>query len=199
MERTNTKRITKKWLEDHSACTSGIEYWLTLDKKHRHDPVWLMNHAINSDNKVLLNYANWLIARVLSRKNALRYAVFAARQVLHLVKDQDASLKAIEAAEAVIKKDSAENREKARKAAADAARAVAYANYAAADAADAAADAARAVAYANYAAAAAADAADAVAYANYAAADAARAVADAARKEMNIKILKYGIKLLEGN
>jgi hypothetical protein len=189
MKKVNTKRVTLGFLEKHDACEEGVEYWETLPKEKRYDPVWLINHAIDSGDEDLLNHANWLITRVLSRKNALRYPVFAARQVLHLEKNQDSALKAIEAAEAVIKKDSEVNREKARKAA-SAASDAAYAAYTAAYAAYTAADAA-------VAAAAAADAADAAADA----ADAADAAADAdptaARKEMKIKILKYGLELLK--
>ena len=112
-------------------------------------------------------WANWLIVRLMTHSQKVEYAIFAAEQVINLYE----------------KKYPSDNRpRKAINAAKEWLKNPSNKNKNAA--ADAAADAA---AYAAYAAAAAA--ADA-AYAAYAA-DAAAADA------MRIKILKYGIKLLE--
>jgi hypothetical protein len=127
----------------------------------------------------------------MKRKQYLKYAVYAARQVLNIYEKEypndDRPRKAIEAAKKCIKNDTEKNRDAAYAAYAAAAAAAAAASYAAyaASAAAAASDAAYA---AN--AAASADAA----YASYAAADYAAAYA---RKNMKIKILNYGIKLLK--
>ena len=118
-----------------------------------------------------LDWANWTIVRIMNYKQYVSYAVYAAEQVIDIYEkkypDDDRPRKAIEAAKKCIENPSKEN------------KAAAYA----------AADAVYAAAYAAYAAYAAADADAAYAYA---AADAAYA-----RKEMKIKILNYGIGLLE--
>ncbi len=160
------------------------------------------------------DWADWLIVEVMTRPQYLKYAIYSAKQVIGIFEkkypDDDRPRKAIEAAEKVLKSDTEENRRAAHAAyiVADAA----HAAYIVADAADAAADAAYtaytvadtaytaayaaayAAADATYAATyAAADAADAAADAAYAAADAA---ADAAKKNMQLKILNYGLKIL---
>ena len=164
-------KLTKNWLTEKGACLDGRKY----AKKNLIglSEVEVVRNLIESKN---LKWANWFIVRTMTYKQYVSYAVYAAEQVIDIYEKKHPDNKkprlAIEAAKKCIDNPSDEN----KKAAADA-----YA-----DAADAYADAA---AYADAYAAAAAAAADA-AYAAYAA-DAAAADA------MRIKILKYGIKLLE--
>jgi len=193
-------KLTKRWLEGKNACLGGIRYFESLKTTSIDE---LFNNAIKDER---FSDTNWVISRKLKRKDKIRYAVFAAKQVIDIYEekypDDNRPRKAIEAAERCIEKDIKNN----RAAAADAAYAYAAADAAYADAAYAAyADAAAAAAYT---AAAAADAAYAYAYAAaaYAAADAAAyAYADAAyvsndviKKEMYVKILTYGFELLKG-
>jgi len=132
--------------------------------------------------------------RVMTYKQYVSYAIFAAEQVIDIYEKKypkDTRLRAaIAAAKKCIKDPSDGNKKAAAAYDADAAA------YAAAYDADAAAYAA---AYAAYAADAAAYAAYAAAYdAAYAAyaADAAAYAADAAADAMRLKILEYGLKLL---
>jgi hypothetical protein len=168
--------ITKEWLQEQQACSSGIKWFLNQDKT---DSIEVLDALINQDN---LPDANWLIVRLMDRQQKIRYAIFAAEQVLHIFENKYPENKrpglAIEAAKKVLENDTEENRNAA---AAAAAAAAAYA--AAAAAAAAAYAAAAAAADAAYTAAAAADAAYAAAYAD-------------ARKEMRIRILNYGKELL---
>ena len=155
-------KISKRWLQKKSACTEGMVIidWVVANCKNGEavDVIRaLMDHR--------LDWANWLIVRVMDRPQKLAYAIFAAEQVIDIFEkkypNNKAPREAIEAAKAVLENDTQENRDIAaikRRAAADA-----------------------------YAAAAAADAADA----------AAAADADAARKQMQIKILEYGLSLLK--
>jgi len=180
------KKVTTKFLENNNACSGGFRWWDANCK------------GLSTEDQLLklVNYradwANWLMSRLLNRKDKIRYAVFAAELVINIYEKEHpnnkAPRKAIEAAKEVIKRDTQSNRNNA----AYAAYAAAYAAYAA----DAAADAA---AYAAYAADAAADAAAYAAYAAYAA-DAAADAADAAdvKKEIQLKIINYGITLLRG-
>lgn len=179
-------KITKKWLQKLNACSDGVEWF---EEQATTDPVELIKYAIKSDNGDILNYANWGIIKYFKnkRKYLVRYALYAAKQVLYVFEDKHPDDKrprqAIRAAEKWLKYPTKKNR--------DAAYAVADAAYDAATRADyhaarAACAAARAADYA------AVRTTDAVTYAvNYAVTDAG------ARKETKIKVLKYGIKLIK--
>src|SRR3990167_8470025 len=151
--------------------------------------------------------ANWLIVQFMFHKESVKYAIFAAKQVLGIYEKKypkdDRPRKSIEAAKAWIKDPCGETKN-----AAHATNVAAYAAYAVDDAAadvtanataDAKANAAYAAANAAYAVA---DAAYAVANAAYAAAygtayAAAKATDDAAKIKLQEKILKFGIKLIK--
>ena len=172
--------ITNDFLTDTGACDDGIAWWR---KEQNHETFTILNRLIETHN---LNWANWLIVRVMERKQKNKYAVFAAQQVLDIYEkkypDDLRPRKAIDAALKCIGNDTEENRNASGAAAGAAAESAADA------AAGAAADAAYAAAYAAYAAAGAAA---------YAAAYAAYAAADAAAYALKIKVLNYGIELLK--
>jgi len=207
------KKVTKEFLIEKKACINGYEWWCENCQG-------LSN--VEQIKKLMygpdINWASWLIVRIFNTKQKQSYAIFAALQVIDIFEKKYPKDKrprnAIKAAIEVLKKSTVKNK-KAAYAAADAAAAAAYAADAAAyaaAAADAAADAAAYAAYAAaYAAAAAAaaaaytaadaaayDAAYAAAYAAYAAYAAADADVAAAKRKMKIKILNYGIQMLEG-
>ena len=189
--------ITKEWLEEKNACHEGQEWF---ENQKLSDGLEI-GKALMGEDKTKNEWANWLIVRIMERKQYLAYAIFAARQVLDIFEkkypEDNRPRLAIEAAEKCLREDSAAARAAAR-AAGDAARAAAVA--AAVDAWDAAVDAAGAAGAA--AGAAAVDAWAAARAAAVAAAvdawDAAWAAAgDAAMVEMQVRLLDYGIKLLE--
>jgi len=203
------KTITIEYLKEIDACVDGVKWWRGLKTT---DLKTILETAIASNDPTIIEYGNWLICRVFTHEQKVKYAVFAARQVLDIYEkkhpEDTAPRKAIEAAEAYLTNPTA-NTAYAARAAADAAYAAAHAAHAAdastnaARAADASTNAARAAAYAAYAARAAraaraaasvADVVDAV----YTARAAVHA-ADAAVKGMKIKILSYGLTLLEGD
>jgi len=175
-------KITRKWLEEKRACSVGKEWFVSEGIT---DPVKGIRNLVAKDH---WDWANWLIVRVMNRKQYLAYAIFAAEQVIDIFEkkypDDKRPRKAIDAAKAVLANDTPDTRS-----AADAA----YASYVASYAASYAAAAAAYAAYAAYAA----DAAYAAYAAEDAAADAAYATAADERRTMKIKILEYGIKLLE--
>ena len=190
--------ITVKFLKDERACTEGVD-WFKNQNETEH------TNVINALKKEgYFNWANWLIVRLLTHPKQIQYAIFAAEQVIEIFEKEFPNDKrprmAIEAARLVFKKDNKEN----RAAAGEAARAAGEA------AGDVARTAARAAAWAardaswaaRDAAGAARDASWAAGSAAWAAGEAAKAVAmaaarAAARKEMQSKILNYGLKLLE--
>ena len=166
------QQVTLEYLEGLNACLSGIRYYQTLGGIT--DPAQVIRACIRDEK---FSHARWLMARLLDRPGKIAWAIFSAEQVIEIYEKRypgnKAPRNAIEAAKAVLQNDSPESREAAR-----VARRAADATYA----------------YAAYAAAyAAADAADAAAYA----ADAADAADAASRREMRIRILEYGITLLE--
>jgi hypothetical protein len=200
-------KVTSEFLKEKNACVEGLR-WVTKNNLIGLEDIDFVKKLIENDQ---LNWANWLIVRVMNYNQYVSYAIFAAEQVISIYEkkypNDNRPYKAIEAARKCIENPTDKNKNAAAAAAADAAYAAADADAAAAAAYAAAAAAAyaayaaaAAAAYAAYAAAADAYAA-AAAYAAYAAAaDAYAAAADAyaaARKDMRIKILEYGLSLLE--
>ena len=178
-EEVATMRITKAWIEKWEPCQEAVD-WVYATGKGERDAIKILKLLI-SNNK--LDWANWMIVRLMSREQRLRYACYTAKLVLPIFEqaypDDKRPREAITAARRCIKNDTRENREKAAKAA-DAA-------YAACTAACAACgDDAEALSYAAY------YAANAAYYAAYYAAKAVDA-ADAITLE---KILAYGLRLL---
>ena len=185
------KTVTKEFLQKHDACNSGME-WVIENKLIGLTPKEFIDKLMTSGK---FSWANWLIVRLMNKKQKVMYAIFAAEQVLHIFEERYKNdlrpRKAVEAAKAYLKNPSKKTKQDAYAAAhaATAARAAAHAAsaaaYAYATAYAAAADA--------HAAAAAADAA-ADAYAAAYAADAADAYA--AEKQMQITIINYGLTLI---
>ena len=171
-------KITKEWLKEKGACSEGFEWWL----KHKESNIKKL--ALKLLKAERFDWANWMLTSCFDKTQNVKYAIFAAEQVIGIYEakypEDNRPRKAIEAAKAYLNNPTAR--------AADAAYAAADAAYAAARAADAAANAAaNAAEYAAYAAARAA------ANAAYAAAHAA----DAADVEMQKKIIEYGIILVK--
>ena len=167
--------ITDEWIAEHKPCGQAIKWW---DHKER-DPVKIAR-ALIAENK--LDWAHWLVVRILNRRQLVEYAIFAAEQVLPVFEEKYPNDKrareAIDAARRVLEDDTPKNRaaDVAAYAAAHAARAAAHAARAAAYAADAA-DAAYAAAYS-------ADAADAAAYSAAAKEKTLKKCADIIRKHI---------------
>jgi hypothetical protein len=203
------KKVTLKLLQKVGACSEAVDEFTGSYKSI--DSIELLEKMMRKrkDVRKYLEWANWLITKIMARKQYLAYAIYAAEQVLDICEKEhpgdDRPRKAIEAAKKVLKKDSQKNRTDAAYVAAYVADAATYAAYVAAYVADAvtyaadvaadavtyaadvaadvATDAAYVAAYVAYAADAAADAAtyaaDAATYATYAATYAADAAADA--------------------
>jgi len=172
------KTITVEWLQSKGACLESLEEW---HKETDHGTLTTLNRLIDKNPE----WGNWLICRLMNKKQAVKYAVFAAEQVIDIYEKAYPNDKrprnAIEAAKEYLKNPSKKT------------KAYAYAAYTAAYAAAYAAAyiAAYAAAYTAAYAAAYTAAYTAVYTAAYAAADADE------RRKMKAKILKYGIGLLE--
>jgi hypothetical protein len=194
--------IDLQFLKDKDACKEGIVYF----EKNIKEPIAareLIEKLLATKKREKMEWVSWLLCQLFNLPHYIQYAVFASEQVLPIFEAKYPSDKrpreAIEAAKKVALNDTEENRKIAARAAYVANEAANAANEAA-NAANAAAYAANAAAYAANAVAYAADyAADyAAAYVAYAAEAAANAVAyTAGGKEMLLKIISFGIGLLE--
>jgi len=117
--------LTVGWLRTHGACEDGVT-WFTAQSETA--PVAVLR-ALMQDKK--LNWANWLIVRVMTKKQYVAYAIYAAEQVIELYEkhypNDPRPRQAINAAKAYMKKPTA----RATGAAARAARAARAAAWAA--------------------------------------------------------------------
>jgi hypothetical protein len=194
-------KITLEWLEKQDACIEGVNWFKTQEEI---DGLKVVK-ALIADNQ--LDWANWTIVRIMKRKQYVTYAVFAAEQVAYLWKDKYPKEYAIwkkwvdsgckrGAAWAAARDASWAAGAAARDASGAAARDAAG-SAAGAAAGDAAGAAAWAAARDAWAAGAAARDASWAAWSAARDAWAAGDAWDAAKKEMQLKILTYGIGLLE--
>jgi hypothetical protein len=183
--------INLQFLASKKACKDGIEYF----KENYPDEISAKELILDLISKNKHRWAHWLITRLLTKETRIKYAIFAAEQVLYIFEDKypedDRPRKAIEAAKEYLNNPNITHAADAAYAAADAAYADAYA--AAADAAYADDDAAYAAA--AYAAAAAAYADDDAAAADATCSCAAHA-ADAASNKIYVTILNYVLSLI---
>jgi len=192
------KTLSVKYLKSIYACSSAIKKFESQPERDTKKILYLM---IEQEK---LDWTNWLICRLFpTRKMKVQYAVFAARQVLDIWEAKYPNDKrprlAIKAAEVCLKSPTTKNKSACR-AACSAADSAAYSAASAARAADSSADSS---AFRAASAARAADSsADSAAFraafraACSAADSAAYSAASAAYKKMQLKIIRYGMKLL---
>jgi len=194
------KNTVIKKLEKARACSDGID-WLKEQKETD-----LKKLALKAIEENHTHWVNWAIVKIMTYKQYVSYAIYATKQVLDIYEKKypnDKRLRdAIKAAEKCIKNPTRKNKD-----AAEAARAAALAAeatgaaWAVAKTAGAAWAAAETTAWAAEAAWAAAETAveatEAMGSARAKeAVEAAAEAAGAAKKEMQIKIVKNGFKLL---
>lgn len=123
------KELTVGWLENWDACSDGIAWFKSCGNVNDAEVM----ESLLVENK--LDWANWLVVRLLVREDAIRYAIFAAEQVIGIFEsefhDDVRPRRAIDAALAVLNQNNEETRAAARSAA-DAAAGAAWAARAAA-------------------------------------------------------------------
>ena len=161
-------KISDSWLSENFACSEGCDWFHAQTET---DGVKVVKKLLVEDK---WEWANWTFVRLMTHKQKVQYAVFAAEQVIKIFEDKypddDRPRKAIEAAKKWIKNPTGKDRGTAG---------VAWATSRAAWAAEAAARAAWATARATSRAAGAVEAAAWAAWAT------------------KKKIIEFGISLLE--
>jgi hypothetical protein len=100
-------KITAEWLGKKQACQGGYD-WFT--QQNESDPVRVLNALIAEE---YLDWADWLIVRVMRREQYISYAIFAAEQVIDLYEqkypEDDRPRKAIGMAKVYLENPSKEN------------------------------------------------------------------------------------------
>jgi len=177
-------KLTKQILTDLKACTEAVDYF-EVNKLEGKKLKYCIKKSLKDNH---FAWCNWLVVRLMTNKQNIQYAIFAAEQVISIFEEKypedNRPRKAIEAAKNYLNKPNKETASAAYAAYAASAANAASAAYAAASAAYAAS----AAAYVSYASSAA-YAASAAAYVSYA--------SSAAYAKMKTKIINYGIKLIE--
>ena len=141
-------RVNKTWLKKFSACDSGQRWYLA--QNFQSDKEGILGLHNNSHN----DWANWVLVRLMNKKQRIQYAIFAAELVLdnferRYPEDKRPRL-AIEAAKKAIKNNTKQNRSAAWSAAESAWSAAWSARSAAESAAESAARSAMQVTILNY-------------------------------------------------
>ena len=189
------KKLSVKWLLRVGACSEAVEAFSGQDER---DTFKILGLLVEQDR---LDWANWLLPRLLSKKGRVRYAVYAASRVLPIFEakypEDTRPRKAIAAARRWLKDPSGKNAGDAWAAAGDAWAAAGDAWAAGAAAGDAWAAAGDAWAAGDAAGDAAWAAAGDARAAARDAGDAAWAAAGDAWAAVFKKIVDYGIKLLK--
>jgi len=172
-----TKELLRRW--------GLLEYNTRWCDNYKETDGLKLVKVLIEDNQ--LSWANWLISHLMNYEQRVSYAVFAAEQVIDLYEEKYPNDKrpreAIEAAKKCIENPSKENK--------DAAYAAAYLARLSDALVDSSYEAVYAVSAASYAAYTSEDEEDSAEYASYAADEAS------VDSEMKVKILNYGIELLE--
>jgi len=96
-------KLTKAWLKKWEACSGGVAWFENFGKTKSSDVM----EGLLADKE--LNWANWLIARLLNRNDRIRYAVYAVEQVIDLFEkkypEDKRPRQEIQAAKAILRKN----------------------------------------------------------------------------------------------
>src|SRR3990167_1558038 len=110
-------KITNQWLKEQNACKEGVEWFLNQKETAG---LKVVSKLLKQDR---FGWSNWLIVRLMTHKQQIQYAVFAAEKVLSIYEKKYPGDKrhrqAIEAAKAVIQDPSEGNKRAANAAAYD--------------------------------------------------------------------------------
>ena len=74
------KTITLEWLRSQDACEESIKAW---QNETDHNTFATLNRLVSKNPE----WGNWLICRLMNKNQAARYAIFAAEQVIDIMRE----------------------------------------------------------------------------------------------------------------
>ena len=74
-------KLMKRWLEQQGACQESIDWFL---RQKETNLVKLVNFIIEKKDSTLLSWANWVLPRKMKYKQHLAYAIYAAEQIIKI-------------------------------------------------------------------------------------------------------------------
>ena len=74
--------LTKQILENHRACSEGMEWYISNDEPASVEET--IEKLLASDEHEKFGWSNWLLSRVLPLDDKIRYAIFAAELALDI-------------------------------------------------------------------------------------------------------------------
>lgn len=111
MSKPTIEVITKEWIDQNKPCVEALKWYKDYLGK---SPIVILKRLIKAEK---YDWANWFIVRVMEYKDYVSYAVFAAEQILPIFEekypDDKRPRQAIEAAKRCIKDPSEENKKAA--------------------------------------------------------------------------------------
>jgi hypothetical protein len=75
-------KITRKWLKEKGICKSGFEWW----EKHKEANVKKLALKLLDENR--FDWANWMLTKIYDKMQNIKYAIFAAEQVINIYEKQ---------------------------------------------------------------------------------------------------------------
>ena len=109
-------KLTLEKLESLGACEEGVEWY---KEQNTEDFEEICNRLLKSE--YIEDYLNWILPRMMNKKQKVQYAIFAAELVIDnfekVYPDDDRPRKAIEAALKYVKNQTEENKSGAARAA----------------------------------------------------------------------------------
>ena len=104
------KTITQTRLQEMNPCSGGFIWYKANFSSGRHNALNVVNKLIGDDK---FQWANWFISRCMNHSQKVRYAIFAAEQVIKIFEKKYPNdrrpRKAIQAAKASLKVSSKKN------------------------------------------------------------------------------------------
>ena len=81
----NHTKWTDKLLKSFNPCADGYDWYIANCRDKTEDTVEIINMLIAAEK---LDWAAWTMARALSDKNKIRYAIYAAEQILGIFEEK---------------------------------------------------------------------------------------------------------------
>jgi hypothetical protein len=108
-------KLNRQWFKDNNACTDSYQWICALINTNESlEDISIIEQLIKEDR---LNWANWTICRIFTYEQKIKYAIFAAEQVIDIYEkkypNNDSPRKAIIAAKTYLESPTEKNKKAA--------------------------------------------------------------------------------------